>query len=803
MQKILSIIVILVSSITVLAQQYSIEGMVADHQTNKSLSYANIRVVGTTTGTAANIRGDFELKLKAGSYVLVASYIGYYSDTVLVDLSEDITNLAFKLSKTEIQLPEVVILPGENPALEIIRKAIEKKNERNEKLNSYEFEAYTKGAVRTEEDFSATGNDVVIGFDSGDSTELKITGILENRSRGYYQKPDNYKEIILARKQSANFPPSINILTGGRVIQNFYDDDVNFFGIDLPGPLSDDAISYYYFYLERFVAIDNIKVYQIHIAPDDPADPGFEGSVFITDSTYNLIKVDLRLNRSANPGGIFDTINVFQQFASYDEFYMPVDYRLFLKANFLGLARLGFELNSVLFDYKINPVIDENEFSKAIVTVLVDADKKDSIYWLSTQSIPNTDEEDLAYRRIDSISLVPVSFWDRFEILSTRTNFSDNFAINAPLNFYHFNRVEGHSLKLGFYLDEYFERRLNSNLEFSYGFSDKRFKTDFSAEYLLGDYRTTSIRLNAYNKLNVLFGGSIAYWDLTASLLALLNKEEFRDYYYSNGFDIEIEGEVFPILSLRTGFMNHTDKSAQNSSDFSFFKKDRSYRDNPAIYETKINALTAGFDLDFRNYIEDGYFRRRTSFGRSYILFSGDVTYSSKDLLKSNLDFTTYELRINSFLRTFRSAFMRFRVYGMYNDGTLAYQDMYALPGNINLISKQYTFRTLRVNEVFGERLVTLNLEHNFGSELFRMLNIPLLKDWEFTLNTFFNVAVSEVGQKSAEQIPIDLKTFPHPFYEIGFGIGQGILPIQLEVAWKLNYRGSNNFVVSINTFAF
>lgn len=803
MQKILSIIFILVFSTNVLPQQYKIEGIVTDSETDKSLSYANIRVTDTTTGTAANLEGKFELKLKTGSYVLVVSYIGYYSDTVIVDLSKNITNLTFKLKKTEVKLPEIVILPGENPALEIIRKSIEKKNERNEKLNSYQFEAYTKGDVRTEEDFSATGNNVVIGFDSGDSTELKITGILENQSRGYYQKPDNYKEIILARKQSANFPPTINMVTGGRVVQNFYDNDVNFFGGDLPGPLSDDALSYYDFYIERIVAMDDKKVYQIHIAPDDPADPGFEGIVFITDSTYDLIKVDLRLNRAANPGGIFDTINIFQQFASYDEIYMPVDYRLFLKASFLGLARLGFELNSVLYDYKINPAINENEFSKAIVTVLPDADKKDSLYWLSIQTIPNTDEEDLAYRRIDSISMVPVAFWDRFEILSTRTYFSDNFAINAPLNFYHFNRVEGHSLKLGFYLDDYYDRRLNSSLEFSYGFSDKNFKTDFSVEYLLSDYRTTSIRFNAYNKLKVLFGSSIAYWEITASLLALFNKEEFRDYYYSNGFDIEIEGEVFPILSLKTGFKNHTDKSAQNNSDFSFFRKDRSYRENPVIYETKINALTAGFELDFRDYIEDGYYRRRTSFGRSYIIFSGDVTYSSKNLLKSNLDFTTYELRIRSFLKTFRSAFMRFRVYGMYNNGTLPYQDMYALPGNINLISKQYTFRTLRINEIFGERVVTLNLEHNFGSELFRLLNIPLLRDWEITLNTFFNAAVSEIGNESSSFLPTEIKTFTRPFYEVGFGIGQGILPLQLEFAWKLNYRDSNNFIVSLNMFLF
>ena len=803
MKKNLTILLFVALQAVLSAQQFTIKGFVKDLQTNGALGYANIRVAETTKGTAANLEGKFELRLNAGNYTLVASFIGYYSDTVSIDLKGNVLDLDFELKKTKIQLSDVVILPGENLAVEILRKAIDKKKARKEILNSYEFEAYTKGTVRTEEDFSATGNNVTLGFDSGDSTELKITGILENQSKGYYKKPGSYKEIILARKQSANFPPYINTVTGGRVIQNFYDDDVNFFGGDLPGPLSDDALNYYYFYIKQIVAMDNDKVFQIHMEPDDPADPGFEGDIFITDSTYDLIKVDLRLNRAANPGGIFDTINVFQQFASYDEIYMPVDYRLFLKANFLGLARIGFELNSVMYDYKINPAIDEDEFSKAIVTVLPDADKKDSLYWFSTQRIPNTSEEDEAYRRIDSLSMVPVSFWDRFEILSTRTYLSDNFAVSAPLDIYHFNRVEGHSLKFGFYVDDYLEQRLYSDLELSYGFSDKKFKTDFSVEYLLGDYRTTSIRVNAYNKLKTLFGASVGYWDLTASLLALLNKEEFNDYYYSKGFDFEIEGEVLPVLTVRTGFKNSTDNSAVNKSNFSFFRKDKSYRVNPPIYETRINAITAGFDLDFRDYIENGYFRRRTSLGHSYILLSGDVTHSSTGLLKSDLDFTTYEMRIRSFIKTFRSASMRVRVYGMYNTGKLPYQFMYALPGNINLLSKQNSFRTLRINEVVGEKVLTLNIEHDFRTELFRFLGIPLLKDWEITVNTFFNAAVSDIGNESSSLLPVEVKTFPHPFYEIGFAIGQGIIPFQLEFAWKLNYRGRNNFVISLNTFAF
>jgi hypothetical protein len=62
---------------------------------------------------------------------------------------------------------------------------------------------------------------------------------------------------------------------------------------------------------------------------------------------------------------------------------------------------------------------------------------------------------------------------------------------------------------------------------------------------------------------------------------------------------------------------------------------------------------------------------------------------------------------------------------------------------------------------------------------------------------------LTEIGNESAVFLPVEIQTFNRPFYEIGFGIGQGIIPLQLEFAWKLNYRGNNNFVVSLNTFAF
>ncbi|MCH7770961.1 MAG: carboxypeptidase-like regulatory domain-containing protein [Bacteroidetes bacterium] len=803
MQKLITVFFVFIVCTSLPAQQYSIEGSVKDIQTNKELGYANIRVTGTTMGTAANLEGKYELKIKGGNYILVATYIGYYSDTVVVNVSDDISDLNFRLKKTEVRLPEIVVLPGENPALEIIRKAIERKNEMNSKLLNYEFEAYTKGIVRTEGEIYSRGNRFSIGSGENDSSGMKITGILENQSKGFFKKPGNYKEIILARKQSANFPPTLNTLTSGRIIQNFYEDDVRFFGIELPGPIAENALEYYHFYLEGMSAINDQKIYKINMYPQDSQDPGFVGSIYITDSTYYLVKVDLGINKAANPGGILDTISVVQQFADYDEIYMPVDYHLLIKVNYLGIVKFGFELNSVVYNYKINQPMDDEIFSKAIVTVLPEADKKDSLYWEKTITIPNTDEEDFAYKRIDSVSNVPRTFWDDFSILGSRVYFNNSFAVSGPLSWYRFNRVEGNVLDFTFHLDDAFDRRLNSYLDFSYGFSDEKFKTDFYGEYLFGDYRTYGIILNAYDKLSILFGESDNYNDLTATFVALLFKDDFRDYYYTNGFDVTIEGEVAPVLSLSMGYINHTDHSATTNTDFSFFNKSRSYRANPPVFEGKINALTAGFTLDFRDYIEDGYFRRRTSQGRSYVLFSGDVTYSNNDLISSSLDYITYKFRSSGFIRTFRSAYLNFRLYAMYNDGTLPFQDLYSLPGNIDYISKRFSFRTLQVNEILGENVITINFEHQFRDELFKMLNIPGLKNWEITLNFFFNAALSTVEEKTEAILPAPVKEFPHPFYEIGFGLGQGIFPFQLEFAWKLNYRNGNNFRVSFNAFVF
>ncbi len=802
MKKVL-ILFTLLTSIT-FSQQFILKGKVKDKPTSSPLSYSNIRIAGTTLGTATNFEGNFELKLNRGNYKLIASFIGYRSDTISVTLESN-KSINFLLDPVQVNLQEITVFPGENPALEIIRRAINSKHERNNKLNTYEFHAYTKGLVKTTKDFTARNNSASLSIGTQDTGKLKISGIIENESKGYFKKPNNYKDEIIARKQSANTPSSVNILTGGRIIQNFYSDDIQFFNRPLPSPISDDAIDYYDYIIEDTLAMDNKNVFQIHVEPIKKTDPGFVGKIFISDDQFSLVKIDLNLNDAANPGRILDRVNIFQQYTPYeDNIYMPVDYRIFADGNFLGIFKFGFELNTIFYDYKINQQIDDGYFGMVIVKVLSDADKKDSTYWKSTQTISNTNEELNAYKRIDSLEAIPRTFWDNFSLLSSSVNITDNLSVTGPLGLYSFNPIEGHTLNFGANISQEADKRLNSRIDFSYGFNDQRFKTDFSSTYFMGEYRTHSITVNAFTKLTELFGESIRYNKLTSTLSNLLGKYDFKDYYYTKGFSVKLWSDVFPILRLSLGILNRTDNNAYNNSDFSIFNQGKKYNINKTIFETRINAFTAGFQLDFRKYIEDGYFRRRTSQGNFTAVLYGEILLSNTGTLNSNLDFQLYKLTLSGFTPTFKSATMNFVLSGIYSDGPVPFQMMYSLPGNIESASQSYTMRTLRVGEVFGDRVLALSIEQNFNDEIFRMFNLFFLINLQINLSMHFNAVLVEVSPKSKSIFPtgsgLSSNEFKSPFYEIGFGIGQALFPFRLEFTWKLNYLGTNNFVFGINT---
>jgi len=105
------------------------------------------------------------------------------------------------------------------------------------------------------------------------------------------------------------------------------------------------------------------------------------------------------------------------------------------------------------------------------------------------------------------------------------------------------------------------------------------------------------------------------------------------------------------------------------------------------------------------------------------------------------------------------------------------------------------------VGEEFGDRVLTINVEHNFRDELFRISGIPVLRDLELQVRTFINAAWTGLSVSSAKILPVAYRGSMKPLYEAGFSLGHVLFPLSIEFTWRLTDRETKGFAVGVNAF--
>ncbi|MFK8057181.1 MAG: TonB-dependent receptor [Saprospiraceae bacterium] len=91
---------------SVLSAQVTLRGTVAD-ETGETLIGASVVVVGTTTGNTTDFDGNFELTVPGVPTKLVISYVGYSSDTILVESGNEPLNIVLGDNATTMVTVEV------------------------------------------------------------------------------------------------------------------------------------------------------------------------------------------------------------------------------------------------------------------------------------------------------------------------------------------------------------------------------------------------------------------------------------------------------------------------------------------------------------------------------------------------------------------------------------------------------------------------------------------------------------------------------------------------------------------------
>jgi hypothetical protein len=90
--------------------QSVITGIAADAASGEPLAGASIRLDNTRWGATADLQGRFELRnVAAGSYVLVASYVGFKTFRQTIAVGQEPLTLELQLEKSSLQADEVVV----------------------------------------------------------------------------------------------------------------------------------------------------------------------------------------------------------------------------------------------------------------------------------------------------------------------------------------------------------------------------------------------------------------------------------------------------------------------------------------------------------------------------------------------------------------------------------------------------------------------------------------------------------------------------------------------------------------------
>jgi len=768
------------------SQDYKAYGKIFDSKTNKILDYVTVKATDTSLGTTADKDGYYFIHLNAGAHKIIFSYIGYFTDTENVFIEDMDIERNIYLKPSEIMTESIEVL-GEDPAYDIIRKAIKYKKLFKQALNEYDYNAYTKYVIRS--------NQSLIEKDSTTQSEYPILAILESETKGYFKKPDNYKEIVTSKRETANITRGFAI----PYIVNFYDENLDLGEVKIRGPLADDALDYYEYKLLGTTSIDSTIVYKIKV-DGSGLYPLFEGTIYIADSVFSLMKVDLSLNESTKITAV-DKLNFKEKFSAYtgathNKFWLPSDIQIYADGTFAGIVSFSGDVFTIISSYNINKKAPPGIFDEFVYKVLPDA-KKDSTYWSSHQLVKGTDEEKNAFTKIEkktNENKKKISFG----LLGMRFC---KYVTSSPLNYYHYNRVEGSSLgfNLGFRSEN---RRISGDSYFGYGFSDKKSKYEINFSQRLS--RDKSLRLEAgfFQKLQPLSFDLPGLFRFTNTLTSLFVKSDYYDYYYTTGYNIRVSKLIVPQFRVSLKYLQEKQSPAFKNTDYSLFKKDQPFRENPLINNAFQRVTGVSFLIDPNKY-------KFIDYGNGDISRFTDTDFPTLDLgfdysgksLGSTFEYRKFSAVLSGQNYVNRFFNVTYRAGAIVYSGDVPVQSLAYFNSSSSFLNKELSFKAMKYREFLGDKLYFLNFENDFGNILWS--RVPFFK--KLSLIGFFNAGKSEISPSNL--ILAASKTFTvtdKVYYEAGFGLDGILSIIRLDFAWRLNNKvtGRNfNFSISLDGF--
>src|ERR1035437_7458136 len=312
------------------------------NQSGDPIEYATVYIQELKQGTTSNTKGDYEINLPAGKYTVIYQSLGYQPVYLNLSLSGETILKDVTLPMQYYQVPEVRISAiGEDPAYNIMRKAIGMAPYYLNNVSYYKAEVYLKGnlvinripkLLQKSMKIESSGNETSVSAGSKPKSEEKLlkagdSFIMESINEIEFTAPDKYFQRMIS--YNSTFPAQGNEISPMSFIQaSFYKPVLADMAIS---PLAPNAFSHYNYKFLGASQQGNFTINKIQVTPKRKSQQLFEGTIYIIEDLWCLQSVDLTNDN------LFGKVRVQQIYIPVqDDIWMPVSHKFEINIAIIG-----------------------------------------------------------------------------------------------------------------------------------------------------------------------------------------------------------------------------------------------------------------------------------------------------------------------------------------------------------------------------------------------------------------------------------------------------------------------------------
>lgn len=709
-----------------LRAQSTVTGRVVDSSSKEPLAFVPVLVAGTREGATTDIDGRFTLRVPQLPVKLRFSYVGY----VPLELDVNGTDpLIVPLVEAVAELKALEVLPTENPAHRIIKRAIaNRKQNDGMRERAHRYSSYSKTIFTVELDSALrTDSTRIAQLDSNDREgiafiESQHLFLMESATRKSFIPPAAEKEEVLAMRVSGLKDPSFLALAAQTKTFSIYGPQVSISQKNYLGPLAPGSTSKYLFLLEDTLYKGADSVYVISYKPRSRTKfDGLKGLLYINTDGYAVQNVTAEAaERDENFSIRFQQLH--EKVDGRAWFPTQLNAFIYLDNVSTGIGKPYGVSRTYLKEIEVDVDVARKEVRGPELVMDRMSTRQTEDYWnaLRTDSLDSRDLK--TYHVIDSmgaeIDLDRKVKW--FTALTTgRLPLGPVDLLLDKLVRY--NGYEGLRLGAGLATNDRLSRYGSLGGYFGYGFKDTNWK--------YGGFLT----------IKPWYGRDIA--------LKLFHE---NDVVESGGVSFEGPKRWITTESTRLLYVNRMDRSERTGAQFSFragssFKfwlgTERELRINDLGYQyaapqaegvtvLRNSFLTGGATFGMRFAFRERLARlpdREVALGTKWPVLSVSAFRSFEGLWEGELETWRVNASIDKTFHLRLVGDLSIRLMGGIADPDAPYTYLYNLRGTNGgglkedpalLLAADNTFQTMVANEFLADRYAALHLKHSFGTLL-------------------------------------------------------------------------------------